>query len=106
MLFCGDIVRWNANSFVRRIVVARKVVGKIRHATRIIHRRKTICRKNTAINYSQQYVYFLPTGPWGLWKGCGDWTTTGWWGWAGKPSGLTGEKVGKPAAWKGMMLTP
>ena len=44
MLFCGDIVRWNANSFVRGITVASKVVRKIRHATRIIHRRKTICK--------------------------------------------------------------
>jgi len=37
-------VRWNANSFVRGIVVTSKVVGKIRHATGIIHRRKTIYR--------------------------------------------------------------
>ena len=44
MLFCGDIVRWNANSFVRGIIVSSKVVGKIGHATGIIHRRKTICK--------------------------------------------------------------
>ena len=37
-------MRWNANSFVRGIIVAGKVIGKIRHATRIIHRRKTICK--------------------------------------------------------------